>query len=150
MTGFSEARPTTVTLQLVDRSLKHPRGVIEDVLVKVDKFIFSVDFIVLKMEEDKEIPIILGRPFLATRRAMIDVQKRELKLRVQDDEVIFSVFNAVRHPAESDACFMIEAVEAIVPSHSGLTDPLEASPVQNAKEELSEDVEEYVKWMDTF
>ena len=62
----------------MDRSLKHPRGVIEDDLVKVDKFIFPADFIVLDMEEDKEIPIILGRPFLATDRAMIDVQRGEL------------------------------------------------------------------------
>ena len=122
---------------------------IEDVLVKVDKFIFLVDFIVLDMEEDKEIPIIPGRPFLATGRAMIDVQKGELKLRVQDDEIRFSVFNAVRHPTESDACFMIKAVEAIVPSQSDLTDPLEASLVQNT-EELSEEVKEYVKWMDSF
>ena len=53
------------------------------------------------------------------------MQKGELKLRVQDDMVRFSVFNAVRHPTESDACFMTEAVEAIVPSQSGLTDPLE-------------------------
>ena len=59
-------------------SLKHPRGVIEEVMVKVDKFIFPADFIVLDMEEDKEIPIILGRPFLATSRAMIDVQRGEL------------------------------------------------------------------------
>ena len=71
--GLGEARPTTVTLQLVDRFLKHSRGVIEDVLVKVDKFIFPMDFIILNMEEDKEISIILGRPFLATGRAMIDV-----------------------------------------------------------------------------
>ena len=56
--GLSEARPTTNTLQLADISLIHPRGVIEDVLVKVDKFIFPADFIVLDMEEDKEIPII--------------------------------------------------------------------------------------------
>ena len=83
----------------------------------------------LDMEEDSEIPIILERPFLATGRAMIDVQKGELKLRVQDDEVRFSVFNVVRHPIESDACFMIEAVEAIVSSQSGLTDPLETSLV---------------------
>ena len=148
--GLGEARPTTVTLQLADRSLKHPRGVIEDVPVKVDKFIFPTDFIVLDMEGDKEIPIILGRPFLAIGRAMIDVQKGEMKLRVQDDEVRFSVFNAVRHPAERDACFMIDVVEAIVPSHSGLTDPLEAKLVQNAKEELSEEAEEYVKWIFSF
>ena len=148
--GLGEARPTTVTLQLADRSLKHPWGVIEYVLVKVDKVIFPADFIVVDMEEDKEIPIILGRPFLAIGRAMIDLRKGELKLRVRDDEVRFSVFNATRHLTESDACFMIEAVEALVPSHSGLTDPLEASLMQNAKEELSEEAEEYVKWMDSF
>ena len=69
---------------------------------------------------------------------------------MQDDEVRFSLFNAVRHLADSDACFMIEAVAATVPSHSGLTNPLEASLVQKAKEELSEEAEEYVKWMDSF
>ena len=127
--GLGEARPTTVTLQLADRSLKHPRGVIEDVLVKVDKFIFPTDFIVLDLEEDKEIPIILGRPFLETSKAMIHMQKGELKRRVQDNEVRFSVFNEVRHPTESNVCFMIEAVKAIVPSQSGLLDPLEASLV---------------------
>ena len=148
--GLDETRPMTVTLQLADRSLKHPQGVIEDVLVKVDNFILPTDFIVLDMKEDKEIPIILGRPFLATGRAMIDVQKGELKLRVQDDEVIFNVFNVVRYIAESNACFMIAAVEAIVSSQSGLTDPLETNLVQNAKEELSEEAEEYVKWMDSF
>ena len=77
--GLGKARPTTVTFQLPNRSPKHPRGVIEDVLVKVDKFIFRANFIVLDMEEDKEIPIILGRPFLATDKVIIDVQRGELK-----------------------------------------------------------------------
>ena len=80
--GLGEAKPTRVTLQMADRSIKHPRGVIEDVLVKVDKFIFPADFVVLDMEEDRDIPIILGRPFLATGKALIDVQKGELRLRV--------------------------------------------------------------------
>ena len=148
--GLGEARPATVTLQLADRSLKHPRGVIEDILVKVDKFIFPTDFIVLDMEEDKEIPIILGRPFLATGRVMIDVQMGELKLRVQEDEVKFNVFEAVRHPTESDTCFMVETVEAIVSIQSGLTNPLEASLVQSDLEKLGKEAEEYVKWMDSF
>ena len=147
--GLGEARPTTVTLQLADRSFKHPRGVIEDVLVKVNKFIFPADFIVLDME-DKEIPIILGRPFLATGRVMIDVQRGELKLRVQEDEVKFNVFKAVRHSAESDTCFMTKTVEVIVSSQSGLTDPLEASLVQSDSENLGEEAKEYVKWMDSF
>ena len=94
--GLSEARPTTVTLQLADRSLKHPKGVIEDVLIKVDKFIFPTYFIVLDMEEDEEIPIILGIPFLATSRALIDVKKGELTLRALEDEITFYVFRPMK------------------------------------------------------
>ena len=122
---------------------------IEDVLVKVDKLIFPTDFIGLDMEEE-EIFIILGSPFLTTGRAMIDVHRGELKLRVQDDEVKFNVFEAMRHPAESDTCFIVETVEPIGSSHSGLTDPLETSMVQSESEELGEEAEEYVKWMDSF
>ena len=64
----------------MDRSLTHPQGIIKGVLVKVDKFIFLVDFIVLDMEEGKKVLIILGRPFLGTGRALIDVQKGELRI----------------------------------------------------------------------
>ena len=125
-------------------------GLIKDVLVKVDKFTFPADFIVLDMEEDKEIPIILGRPFLATGRAMIDVQRGELKLKVQDDKVKFNVFEAMRYSTESDTCFMTETVEAIMSSQSGLINLLEASLVQSDSKKLGDEVEEYVKWMDSF
>ncbi|PIN20699.1 DNA-directed DNA polymerase [Handroanthus impetiginosus] len=81
---LGEAKPTSITLQLADRSLTYPNRVIEDIIVKVDKFIFPIDFVVLDMEVDSEIPIILGRPFLATGRTLIDVQKGELNMRVQD------------------------------------------------------------------
>ena len=82
--------------------------------MKVDKFIFPVDFIILDMEENKEVPIILGRPFLATRRALINVKKGELGLRVQEEEVTFSVFNAIKHPHDNDSCFRVDVIEAIV------------------------------------
>ncbi|KAL0416303.1 UNVERIFIED_CONTAM: hypothetical protein Slati_3462200 [Sesamum latifolium] len=72
--GMHELTPTIITLQLADRSIKYPRVIVEDVLVKVEKFIIPVDFIVLNMEEDVNMPLILGRPFLATSRALIDVQ----------------------------------------------------------------------------
>ena len=81
---------------------------------------------------------------------MNDVHIGELKLRVQEDEVKFNVFEAVRHPTKSDTCFMAERVEAIVSSQSGLTDPLEAGLVQSDSENMGEEVEEYVKWMDSF
>ena len=111
-----EARSTIITLQLADRSLTHPRGIIEDALVKVDKFIFPAYFIILDMQEDKEVTIILRRPFLATGRAMIDVQKGELKLKVQEEEVTFNVFNAIKHPHDTNSCFRVDMLEAIVSS----------------------------------
>ena len=83
--GIGKARPTTMTLQLVDRSITYPEGKIEDVLVKVDKFIFPVDFIILDYEANRNVPIILGRPFLATGRTLIDMQKGELTMRIQDE-----------------------------------------------------------------
>ena len=79
---------------------KHRRGVIENVLVKVDKFLFPADFVILDMEEDNKVPIILGRSFLAMGKAQIKVQEGELKLRVQGDEVTFNVFQATKHPGD--------------------------------------------------
>ncbi|GKE36024.1 DNA-directed DNA polymerase [Tanacetum coccineum] len=70
--GISKLKPTRMSIQLADRSIKYPIGVCENLLVKVNKFIFPVDFVVLEMDEDELVPIILGRPFLATARAVID------------------------------------------------------------------------------
>ena len=76
----------------------------------MDKFIFPADFIVLDMEEDQEIPIILGRSFLATGRTLIDVQKSQLILRVQDEEVTFNVLKALKHPYDVDNCMRVNVV----------------------------------------
>ena len=89
---LGEPKPTNISLQLADRSYQHPRGILENVLVKVGKFVLQADFIILDMEEDDSVPIILGRPFLATGKAQINVQEGELKLRVQGDEITFHVF----------------------------------------------------------
>ena len=80
--SLGELTPTTVTLQMAEKTMAKPEGVIEDVLVKVGKFIFPVDFIILDMEEDSQVPLVLGRPFLATGAALIDMQKGVLTLRV--------------------------------------------------------------------
>ncbi|KAL5564233.1 hypothetical protein UlMin_027397 [Ulmus minor] len=112
--GLGEVKPTTVSLQLADRSIKHPRGIIEDVLVKVDKFIFPADFIVLDMEEDREVPLILGRPFLATGRTLIDVHQGKLILRFQDEQVTFNVFEAMKFPSDVNACFEISVLDRVV------------------------------------
>ncbi|XP_073152984.1 uncharacterized protein [Henckelia pumila] len=94
--GLGEPKPTRMSLQLADRSIKYPRGIIEDVLVKVDKFIFPVDFVVLDMEEVLDMPLILGRLFLETGKALIYVQKTVLLLRVGEEKISFDVFNALK------------------------------------------------------
>ena len=95
---LGEPKSTIISLQLADRSYQHPRGIIENVLVKVGKFVLPADFVILDIEEDDLVPIILGRPFLATGKAQINVQEGELKLRVQGDEITFHVFQPMKHP----------------------------------------------------
>ena len=79
--SLGELTSIAITLQMADRTLDHLEGILEDVLIKVGKFVFPVDFVVINMEKDKQIPLLLGRPFLATGVALIDV-KGELTFRV--------------------------------------------------------------------
>ena len=95
--SLGELTPTTVTLQMADRTMAKPEGVIEDVLVKVEKFIFPVDFIILDMEEDSQVPLLLGRPFLATGVALIDMQKGVLTLRVGEEAANFNLPQSLKN-----------------------------------------------------
>ncbi|KAL8487832.1 hypothetical protein ACS0TY_024227 [Phlomoides rotata] len=99
--GLGELKPTTMNLQLADRTVTYPRGIVEDVMVKVDDFIFPVDFVVLDMVEERSIPLILGRPFLATGGAMIDVRNGELLLNAENDHVLFKIHED-RKPIEEE------------------------------------------------
>ncbi|XP_017644456.1 uncharacterized protein LOC108485116 [Gossypium arboreum] len=78
--GIGQMKSTAMTLQLADRSFAQPKGKIKDVLVRVDKFIFPADIIILDCDADNEVPIILGGPFLATDLTLIDVYKGELTM----------------------------------------------------------------------
>ena len=89
--SLGELTPTSMTLQMADRTLAHPEGILEDVLIKVGKFIFLVDFVVVDIEEDKQVPLLLGRPFLEIGAVFIDVKKGELTLRVGDEAVHFNL-----------------------------------------------------------
>ncbi|XP_057984772.1 uncharacterized protein LOC131169607, partial [Hevea brasiliensis] len=90
---IGELKPTTISLQLADRSVKYLVGILENIPIKVGKFFIPVNFIVLEMEEDVKIPIILGRPFLVTAGAIIDVKNGRLTLKVGEEEVEFNLFN---------------------------------------------------------
>jgi len=104
--GLGEPRPTRMTLQLADRSVHHPRGIIEDVLVKVDKYIFPADFVVLDVDEDVEVPLILGRPFLRTSKALIDMDGGEMTLRIGEEKITYRLVEAMKHSLDfDDSCY---------------------------------------------
>ncbi|GJV62785.1 DNA-directed DNA polymerase [Tanacetum coccineum] len=109
---LGEPKATRMSLELADRSIQYPRGIVENVLIKVDKFILPIDFVILDMPEDSRVPIILGRPFLATTRAMINVFNKTITLRVGDDEVIFDMDQSIkRSPAEDDECYGVDDLD---------------------------------------
>ncbi|GJV78585.1 reverse transcriptase domain-containing protein [Tanacetum coccineum] len=81
--------PTRMTLELANRSITHPMGIAENVVVRVDGFTFLADFVVVNFEPDPRVPIILGRPFLRTAKALIDLYKETLTLRVGKEELVY-------------------------------------------------------------
>ncbi|GJW46222.1 reverse transcriptase domain-containing protein [Tanacetum coccineum] len=88
--GLGELAHTKLTVELADRTVKYPKGIAKNVLVGIGKFVFPVDFIILDMPEDIKVPLILGRPFLSTARAKIDVYKRKITLRVGEERIVFT------------------------------------------------------------
>ena len=90
----------------------------EDVPVLVGKFFVPVDFVVMEMEEDKEMPIILGRPFLKTARTLIDVENGTLTLRIGDEKVQFNLNRAMKYPSEPETCCAVDVVDQLVKEQS--------------------------------
>ena len=105
---MGELTPTAITLQMAYRSMAQPEDILEDVLIKVGKFIFPVDFVIMQMEKDTQVPLLLGRPFLATGVALIDVEKGELTLRVGNEAIHFNINRSLEHPdVDADSCMAI-------------------------------------------
>ncbi|GJU40580.1 ribonuclease H-like domain-containing protein [Tanacetum coccineum] len=87
--GLGILSHTRLTIELADRTIKQPRGIAENVIVRIGKFIFPIDFIILDIPEDEDVPLILGRPFLSIAHSKIDVFKRKITLRVGKEKLIF-------------------------------------------------------------
>ena len=81
-----------MTLQLEDHSITRSYGVIKDVLVKIRQFTFPVDFVIMDIEEDYDIPLILGKPFMLTTKCVVDMGNGNLKMSVEDQKVTFNLF----------------------------------------------------------
>ncbi|GKA03822.1 reverse transcriptase domain-containing protein [Tanacetum coccineum] len=100
--SLPELTPTRMTLELADRSITHPKGLAEDVYVKVGKFHFPTDFVVVDFEADPRVPLILGRSFLRTGRALIDVYGEEITLRVDNEAITFNLDQTTRYSSTND------------------------------------------------
>jgi len=115
--NLGELKPTSVTLLLADRSIKVYRGIVEDLLVQVDKFIYPVEFIVLDtqlVETCNLIPVILGCPFLATSNALINYRNGVMKLSFGNMTLEMNVFNIYKQPRDDNDLQEVDFIEKLV------------------------------------
>ncbi|GJS85174.1 reverse transcriptase domain-containing protein [Tanacetum coccineum] len=110
--NLGELKPTRMCIKLANKSTKIPKGIAENVIVKIDRFVFPVDFIVLDIKEDHNIPIILGRPFLATSHVMIDVFNNKISFEVGNETITFELEKSMRFPpSDDDTCHSVYIID---------------------------------------
>jgi len=149
--GIGELKPTIMTLQLAYHSIKYPAGIIEDVPVKVGEIYIPAEFVVMEMEEDIQVPILLGRSLLATTGAIIDVKHGKLAFNVGKDTVESKLANLMKSSSIEDSCCMIDIINRCVkecslasPAHDGL----EMCLMNNAGTRLVGDAQAYEELLD--
>jgi len=140
-----------MTLQLADCSVKYPAGIIEDISVKVGGIYIPANFVVMEMEGDFQVPILLGRPFLTTVGAIIDVKHGKLTFNVGKEKVEIEFANLKKGHSIRNSCCMIDGIDYYVkecflasPTHGGLKMCL----VNNAGAKLERDAEVYARLLD--
>ena len=119
--GLGELEPTNITLQLADRSVKIPGGIVKDVLVQVDKFYFLVDFIVLETQpvanQGTQFPVILGRPFLATANAFIHCRGGLMTLSFGNMTVNLNIFNVIKEIGDEEDSCEVNMIDSVVQNY---------------------------------
>ena len=98
--GTLEMKPIRMSLHLVNQSITYPLGVMEDVLVKVGELTFPVDFVIMDIEEAREVPIILGKPIIMISKVIVDIGVGCLQLKLEDQVMNFNIFEAMQHPSD--------------------------------------------------
>ncbi|RDY08477.1 hypothetical protein CR513_07287, partial [Mucuna pruriens] len=112
--NFGDLEPTEMTIQLANKSVIQPLGVLENVLVQVNELIFPANFYVLDMEDEtsgKRSTLILGQPFLMIARIKIDVHVETLLMEFGDNLVQFNIFEAMKHPIKDHSLFGIDLID---------------------------------------
>ena len=155
--GLGDLQPTKVTIQLADRSTVYPKGVAEDVIVRVEDLHFPVDFLVMEIEEDRDVPLILGRPFLMTGQAMVNFKEGTLTLSIEEDgatkENTYPAMEGVKLGANFATCFQIDIMDKYIGKQFRrmyLKEPLkEGNPLTELIKANEVKVKETVYFMDT-
>lgn len=141
--GLVEFKPTRVTLQLADRSVKVPREIVEDVLIQVGKFYFLVDFIVLDTQPHQSpqssIPVILGRPFLATLNAIINCGNEIMKLSFENMTMEMNVFKLAKQLNDEMELEELDLIQTL--SEEYFEKALYEQVIYNLEEQTSEEIE---------
>ncbi|GKD07028.1 reverse transcriptase domain-containing protein [Tanacetum coccineum] len=105
-------------IELANKSTQIPKEIAENVIGKIDRFVFPVDFVVLDMKEDHKIPIVLGRPLLAAAHAMIDVFNKKISFEVRNETITFDLEKSMRFPpSDDDTCHSIDIIDLSILDH---------------------------------
>ncbi|XP_050890270.1 uncharacterized protein LOC127095655 [Lathyrus oleraceus] len=112
--NLGNLKPTKMCLQLVNRSIKYPVGILENVPVRIGQLYVPTNFVVMNMKKDSSIPILLGRPFLATAGAIIDVKRGKLTFEVGEKNIEFIISKFMKGPTIDDTCCVIDIIDECV------------------------------------
>ncbi|XP_052627227.1 uncharacterized protein LOC128133736 [Lactuca sativa] len=104
---IQKLKATRMNIHMANRSVTQPRGIVEDILVKIGKYVFPIDFVVLDMKEDPDVLIILGRSLLNTAGALVDIRKSKLTLRVGDEKEIFGIEDGFQENHAQEEVFTV-------------------------------------------
>lgn len=97
-------------LLMDDRIVNKSIGVLQDVLVKVETFIFPIDFVILDCEVDFKVPIILGRSFLSTGHAFVDMEREQINFQLNNEEVTFNICKLMKHQSDFNLVFIVNYI----------------------------------------
>jgi hypothetical protein len=142
--NLTDLKPTRMSLQLTDRSIKYPVGILENIPVRIGQLYIPTDFAVMDITEDSCIPILLGRPFLDTAGAIIDVKRGKLTFEVGEEKIEFILSKFMKTPAVEDTCYAIDIIDECVKEIEKEL-PQEAEILQPPKDENVESQPIYIE-----
>ena len=130
--GVGELKPTHISLQMADHSIKLPIGVVEDMPIRVGQNFIPIDFVIVEMEEDSHTPLLFGRSFLNTAKAIIDVHGGKISFTIGGDKVIFNVNRSFKYLSNDESNFLVDIGEEI--KHGNMEDALATNPLEEILE----------------